>query len=268
VLYLLPALIGLFWGAPLLARELETGTWRLAWSQSVSRKRWVLTKLAVVALVAMATAGLFSLLIGWASSPVDWTLQFSGPNTVVSFDRLTPLLFGARGIAPIGYAAFAVVLGVTIGVLIRRTVPAMAVTLALFASLQIAWPLYVRPHLIPPATQTKPLGAIFRDMAVTANGHQMSIVGAWRATGGWLISNQTVTRAGQPFTGPAPRACVDGLSPACTAWIANQHLRQLITFEPASRFWPLQWSEAAIFVGFAVALAWLCAWRVSRRRFA
>jgi hypothetical protein len=53
-----------------------------------------------------------------------------------------------RDIAPIGYAALALVLGVTIGVLIRRTVPAMAVTLALFVGLQVVWPSLIRPHLI------------------------------------------------------------------------------------------------------------------------
>ena len=47
-----PALIGMFWGAPLIAHELETGTFRLAWTQSVSRRRWLLVKMGLVGLAA------------------------------------------------------------------------------------------------------------------------------------------------------------------------------------------------------------------------
>ncbi len=65
VLYLAPALIGIFWGAPLIARELETGTFRLAWNQSVSRARWTAVKLGLIGFAAVATAGLLSLMIGW-----------------------------------------------------------------------------------------------------------------------------------------------------------------------------------------------------------
>ena len=73
----LPAVLGMFWGAPLVARELESGTFRLAWTQGRSRMRWL------------------------------------GANF---------------GIVPLGYAAFALALGITAGVVIRRTLPAMAAT--------------------------------------------------------------------------------------------------------------------------------------------
>ena len=58
-------------------------------------------------------------------------------------------MFDARGIVPIGYAAFAFALGVTVGMLVRRTVPAMAITLAVFVAVQVAMPLLVRAHLMP-----------------------------------------------------------------------------------------------------------------------
>lgn len=58
IMYVVPALIGIFWGAPLMARELETGTHRLAWNQTVTRTRWLATKLAVVVTASAATAGL------------------------------------------------------------------------------------------------------------------------------------------------------------------------------------------------------------------
>ncbi|HWN60785.1 MAG TPA: ABC transporter permease, partial [Streptosporangiaceae bacterium] len=71
ILYLTPALIGLFWGAPLVTRELEAGTFRLAWNQSVTRTRWMAVKLALIGLATMVTAGLLSLLITWWAGPID-----------------------------------------------------------------------------------------------------------------------------------------------------------------------------------------------------
>ena len=109
---------GLFWGAPLVTRELEAGTFRLAWNQSVARTRWMAVKLAAVGLAAMLTAGLLSLMLTWWSGPVDTALALKSGNSI-SFIRVGPVLFAVRGIAPVGYAAFAFVLGVTAGVLVR-----------------------------------------------------------------------------------------------------------------------------------------------------
>jgi hypothetical protein len=152
VVMFVPAIIGLFWGAPLITRELEAGTHRLVWNQSITRTRWLAVKLTLTGLAAMAAAGLGSLAVTWWSSPID-KAGFS------RFPRLSPLIFDARGIAPIGYAAFAFALGVTIGILIRRTLPAMAITLTAFAIVQIAMPLMIRPHLIAPVRFTTAITA-------------------------------------------------------------------------------------------------------------
>ena len=142
----LPALIGLFWGAPLLTRELEAGTHRLVWNQSVTRTRWLAVKLALTGLAAMTAAGLGSLAVSWWSSPID--------KTAANVPQMGPVVFAARGIVPIAYAAFAFALGVTVGMLVRRTLPAMAITLAVFVAVQFAMPLLVRPHLVPPTRST------------------------------------------------------------------------------------------------------------------
>ena len=71
ILIVAPAIIGIFWGAPLVTRELEAGTFRLAWNQSVTRTRWLAVKLGLTGLAAMATAGLLSLMITWWASPID-----------------------------------------------------------------------------------------------------------------------------------------------------------------------------------------------------
>jgi ABC-type transport system involved in multi-copper enzyme maturation permease subunit len=268
LLYLVPGLIGLFWGAPLIAREFETGTLRLAWNQSVTRGRWLALKLGLVGLAAMVTAGLLSLLVTWWSSPLDRALAYAGPNAVIGLTRLDPTVFGARDIVPIGYAALALALGVTIGVLIRRTVPAMAVTLALFVALQVAWPNLIRPHLIPPKTFRARLTTNIQDLEVSQPGGRMTVQGAWHQAGAWVISNQTVTPSGRVFTGPATAACLGNNSQACMSWLLGQHLSQIVSYEPASRFWAFQWYETGVFILLAVALAGLCAWTLNRRRLA
>jgi ABC-type transport system involved in multi-copper enzyme maturation permease subunit len=138
VVIVVPAIIGVFWGAPPVARELETGTHRLVWTQSVTRTHWIAVKLGVVGLASMVVAGLFSLMVTWWSSPIDRVNVNQFP------------VFAERGIVPIGYAAFAFALGVTAGVVIRRTLPAMASALAGFVVARVVVTYAVRPNLEAP----------------------------------------------------------------------------------------------------------------------
>jgi hypothetical protein len=264
-LYLVPALIGIFWGAPLVARELETGTFRLGWNQSVTRTRWAVAKLAIVGLASMATAGLLSLMISWWAGPVDTALRDGGPNTHSGLTRIDPLVFGARGIAPIGYAAFAFALGVTAGLLLRRTLPAMALTLAVFLAVQLLVPTLVRPHLIPPEHTTSALAVSNVDLTIQNGGH-MIVTGPGNQPGAWVISNQTITPSGQVFDGPATSACLGNSFRACESWLAGKRLRQAVTYQPASRFWPLQWIETGLYLVLSAGLGWLCVWQIRRRR--
>jgi hypothetical protein len=266
--YVAPALIGAFWGAPLVARELETGTFRLAWNQSISRRRWLLIKVGLVGLVAMAIGGLLSLMVGWWAEPIYRLTGIATGRNSQSFSRLEPLLFGAHGIAPIGYAAFAFTLGVTAGLLIKRTIPAMAVTLAGFVFVQVAWPAWIRPRLLTPLHSTFPLTPSAIDGLEITNNSQMIIMGAVDKPGAWILSDQTVNSAGHVFSGPPTRACLSGGIQACNNSIGALHLNQLITYQPGSRFWAFQWYETGIFIVLAVALAWFCSMWISRRRLA
>ena len=270
VMYLVPALIGIFWGAPLISREFETGSFRLAWNQSVTRTRWALTKLSLIGLAAVAAAGLLSLAITWWASPIEEALSDGSSGT--HFLPLSPLVFGARGVAPLGYAAFAFALGVTAGVLIRRTVPAMAVTLVIFAGVQILMPTLVRPHLIPPLQATAPLNAASLNVIETnSNGNgpaTMTLVGNYSRPGAWIVSNQTITPSGRVFDGPPGGACASSSASQeeCNNWVNSQHLRQLITYQPESRFWPLQGAETGIYLVLTAGLGALCTWQIRRRR--
>ncbi len=266
IMYLAPALIGIFWGAPLIAGELQAGTQRIAWSQSVTRARWIAIKLCLVGLAAVATAGLLSLMISWWAGPIDHALTYGGQNSPITFSRFSPLVFAARGVAPLGYAAFAFALGVTVGVLLRRTLPAMAVTLLVFAAVQVLVPVFVRPNVIPPAHITAALNPRNNEMVISSPNNQVTLTGSDNLSGAWVLSDQTITPAGRVFTGPATQACLGSNAQACTNWIASKDLRQFVTYQPASRFWPLQWIETAIYLVLAAGLGWICALQVRRKR--
>ena len=262
LLYLTPGIIGVFWGAPLVTRELEAGTFRLAWNQSVTRTRWMAAKLAAGGLAAMVTAGLLSLIVTWWASPIDRAGGF--PITLGQLSRFSPMAFGARDIVPVGYAAFGFALGVAVGVLVRRTVPAMAITLAVFTAVQVIMPNVVRPHLLPPATATM---AVSVDLGTAVMGHNGQLtVPVTGLPGAWIFANRTITPAGRVFVLPDVPACQSGTQQQCDAWLATQHLRRQISYQPASRFWAFQCYETAIYLALALALAGLCVWQIRHRR--
>lgn len=258
VMYVVPALIGIFWGAPLIARELESGTHRLAWNQSVTRTRWLATKFTIVGAAAAATAGLLS----WAVTA--WAHHIDHATD----DRITPLVYGARGIVPIGYALFALTLGVTLGMLIRRTVPAMAATLGIYTATAISMPLWIRAHLLPASHVTTPLDlSSMIEFTIRQGDNRMNVIGKDAIPGAWVLSNQTITPTGQVFTGPAnAQYCGVGHAPnACQDWVGTLGLRQDLTYQPGNHFWPLQWAETGVLLAVAVLLAGFCFWWARRR---
>jgi ABC-type transport system involved in multi-copper enzyme maturation permease subunit len=258
IMYLTPLVIGAFWGAPLIARELEAGTHRLVWNQSVSRTRWLVMKLAIGGGAAMAFAGIASLLLTWWSGPIDKAGGF--PVGTSQLSRFQPLVFGTRGIVPIGAAALAFTIGITAGLLLRRVIPAMAVTLGLFAALLVAMPLAVSPHLVTPAQYTQPVTANLTTMTMTSSGQLNDPVTSM--PGAWILTDQVISKTGAVFTLPDVPACQTGTQAQCDAWLAAQPLRQHVVYQPASRYWTFQLLETLIWLALAVALAGLCLRRI------
>lgn len=279
-----PALIGIFWGAPLLAREFETGTYRLAWTQGVSRRRWLLDKLGIGALVSAVLSGALTVMITWWYRSRD---QVSTSPFQV-FDR--------RDIAPIAYALFAFAVGVLLGALIRRTLPAMAGTLAVFVLARIAVSIWIRPHLMAPKHLVSTLLPSGRTLAAqlaigSSNGGPVHVfVQAAGPGNSWTLSTGLVTPTGQRVSPAQLNAflhqhCANALANvppppgggkithAASADPGRQCLRLVahtydvsITYQPATRYWIFQWLEAAIFVALAL-IAVLATFRtVARRR--
>jgi hypothetical protein len=264
-----PAIIGIFWGAPLIARELETRTFNLAWTQSTTRIQWLVVKLTLTGLAAMAVTEALSLIYAWWASPITKAtrLGFSGPQ-LFSQGTFSSVIFASHGIVPLGYAAFAFALGTAAGALIRRTVPAMAVTLAIFAAVQVVMPLAVRPHLVAPSHTVAAI-----DAADLAYGSLNADVVPGQPDA-WIFSSQALNPAGQPVS-TIPAACNNanpsgekgGSTPITPAQcMQGRGYREAISYVPTSRYWSLQWTETAIFLALALVLAWFSFWRLGRRR--
>jgi ABC-type transport system involved in multi-copper enzyme maturation permease subunit len=135
----LPLLLGAFVGAPLVSRELEQGTYLLAWTQGVPRRRWLLAKLGMLfALTCLGFAALAGLMAWWAA-PADPLV-----GSWVTFE--------VRGLVPFAYAVFALALGVAAGAIVRQVVPAMFATAAIFVAGRLAVA-QLRPHFLPPVSQ-------------------------------------------------------------------------------------------------------------------
>ena len=260
-----PAITGIFWGAPLIARELETRTFALAWNQSITRTRWLVVKLTLTGLAAMAVTEALSLSYAWWADPIRKAIDLGGSTSLFSGGRFSSLIFATHGITPLGYAAFAFTRGTATGALIRRTVPAMAVTLAIFAAVQIAMPLGVRPHLIPPDRTVATIESVDLDFG------NLTATVVPGEPGAWILSSGAINAAGQTVS-TLPDACLGattlgpkiGSSPG--PCLQSHGFREAITYEPAGRYWPLQGIETGIFLALALALAGSCFWRLGRRR--
>jgi hypothetical protein len=263
-----PAIIGISWGAPLIARELETGTFRLAWTQDITRARWLTVKLTLVGLAAMAVTEGFSVMQAWWAAPISQAARIA-PNTPapLGFGPFSPLAFAAHGITPLGYAAFAFILGATAGIVLRRSVPAMGVTLAIFTAIQVAVPLWIRPNVFPPEHTTVAISSTNVTTQTNINDtFAVTVDFLPSQPGAWIISSGAVNAAGQPVSGiPAACGASGPSSPHLLPCLSRQGIRIDVSYQPVGRYWAFQWIETAIFIALASALTWYCFWYLVRR---
>jgi ABC-type transport system involved in multi-copper enzyme maturation permease subunit len=255
---IVPGLLGIFWGAPLVAHELETGTATFAWTQGVPRSRWLWTKVGLLLLAAALWGAAVAALVTWWSGPVN--AQQGSAFAVNNFDT--------QGIVPIGYAVFAMALGIAAGAVFRKTLPAIAVTIAGFIAVRLVIAEVLRQHLMPPVTAT---------FSMLSNGPS--------SPGWWVISQGMVGPNGHPLVGSGPNtgtfngtpisafpaACQQILNGtgntmnALNACLAKAGIQQTISYQPGYRFWPIQGIETGLYVLLATALL-AVAWYSLRRR--
>ncbi|SPL88292.1 putative transmembrane transport protein [[Actinomadura] parvosata subsp. kistnae] len=246
---LAPAMIGAFWGAPLLAREFEHGTHRLAWTQSVTRRRWLAAKIvglgAAVALGGLALSGMVG----------PWLAAFDVPPFDV--DRIDLRWFRLVGIVPAAWWLSAFVLGMAMGALLRRTLPAMAATLAVcalaFFGLLHAPPSYAAPQR---AVQTKVMEDPAPEDSLFVNAY-------WIDRNGTTFTHEQVTLA---LTGPCGTDGTEETAKTYATCSFSHGYRQVAEFHPADRFWQFQWTEAAILLVPALALGGVAVRRTLRPR--
>jgi ABC-type transport system involved in multi-copper enzyme maturation permease subunit len=240
LLQAVPALIGAFVGAPLLAREMETGTFRYAWTQGIGRWRWTLAKLVPLAAVVAAAAWAFSMLFSWYLQP------FSAAGYSIPF---ATDIFDLREVAFTGWTVAAFAIGALAGMLIRRVVPAIAATLAVYAGLAFTTALYLRQHYMTPLLTTN-----------------LNLPGS-----AWIV-NQWYTKDGR-YAFPARGSQIaSALQRACPS--ANNSPQQCLTqhgytwwasYQPGTRFWPFQWIEGGWLLALSVLLITATVWLVRRR---
>jgi hypothetical protein len=279
-----PPVIGAFWGAPLIARELETGTFRLAWSQGVSRTRWLAFKLGGPALAAAALTAVLSLGLTWWAGPIDRAVAAGGEAGVFGLPRMAPVLFSARGVVPVAYAVAAVCVGALLGLLTRRTVAALALTLVAMIGLLVVMMMFVRPHLMAPRVTSTAITAdnltgllIGGDPQDTARGRVLELRVGTAEPGGWELSNETVDRAGNVQSSLPPWVADCGRDPmmqnspdigkrnaTCFARLAAEGFHQQVRTQPQSHFWGLQWRESAVLLLVAAPATGACFARLRR----
>ncbi|GGK85439.1 transporter [Sphaerisporangium melleum] len=240
-----PALIGAFWGAPLLGREYERGTHRLAWTQSVSVRRWLLVELSVLGGAVVAGGLLLSLMVSlWRPvfrAGVDSTFGNIG-------------VFNMVGVAPAVWWLYAFALGTAAGALFRRTLPAMAlvvagVTVTMFTMFQLS------DHYAEPAR------AELSGTVVLDDPDARLVGGAWVEPSGREVA--------EPSGSGCPRQVDAGRSEKnARTWeecLFGKGYRYAVYYHPPSRFWRFQWTEAGILTLASVVLGGLAARRVLRR---
>jgi hypothetical protein len=252
-LVLLPALFGAFVGGPLVARDVEAGTHRFFWTQSITRRRWLASSTGAVLVTAAIAGTIFTLITG----------AWLHVTNRVTDERLADL-YEIQGVVPIAATVMTAAIGVLAGALIRRTLPAMAVTIGSFIVVRLVLAIVVRPRLMSPVT----LESAFR------GGDPMD------GTGAWILSEQMVDAAGNVLSrnGMLDVTALIGTCPSLPAGsgdrpgfekvdacLSELGARNVVRYHPGDRFWTFQILESLIMVGIAGVVVAAAFWVVRRK---
>ena len=233
----LPVLFGLFLGAPLLAREYESGTYRFAFTQAAGATRWLISKIVLLTVFTIAVTLAFTCVVIWWYAPL---VPLNGRLGNTSIQEIYGAVFVAR-------AVFALAVGVIAGALLRRVVPAIGVTLVVWVAVVVPSITQLRPHLLSPLTLVNggtPSGWVISDTWTDPSGHALNLE---------QVSDLTYN------------ASLAGHKLDMASYLAGQGYRHTVVYQPPSRFWPLQSIEAGGLAIVSVILLAATVWMVRRR---
>jgi uncharacterized membrane protein len=239
---IVPALAALLLAAPFVL-DLDNGTYRLYWTQSITRRRWITTKLALSVAASVAVAVCLVALATWSRSPLD---HLNG--------RMSSTAYDTEGIVPIAYALFVLGVAVAIGAVWRRTVPALLVAFGVYVVGRAVMDSWLRQRLLSPVKTT---------WAASRNGPNLNHA---------LVLNQYVSDKTGRELHSAGGGCfrssggLFGKTSVCVnPHAAGAHVYMTALYQPASRFWELQGVEFAVVAGIGVLLILAAAWWTNRR---
>jgi hypothetical protein len=246
-LLLLPAAFGAFLGGPLIARELETGTYRFAWTQGAGRTRWLLTKLTLIAVVLVAVTAGYGALYSWYNAPLDHVLP-TGFGDYLNFE-LEGIVFPVQTL-------LAFVAGVFTGLLVRRTMVAVGTVFLGSFGLLMATVFKLRQDYMAPLTTTDKPG--LRDWVVGTG---------FADPAGHLLSDSQSRSLYMKYVAQLPSG--DGPTSVHSApyrdWLQPRHYAIVTSYHPAGRFWPFQLIEVGWMGLLTLLLAIATVWLVRRR---
>ncbi|MDT7788419.1 MAG: hypothetical protein QOF58_6838 [Pseudonocardiales bacterium] len=242
-----PALMGVFVGAPLFAREFEQGTHALAFTQSVSRTRWMATKFVVAAVPALLFVIVFQLVVrSWLDAAGELGPLATGPFYFTTFE--------AQGVSPIAYTLFAYTLGMFAGALFKRTLVAMSLTLGVFVAVRVVLA-GTRESLITPA----------RVLSDDPSKPALADSGPLVVNSGFLDSSGAVVKDSTPLMNCASKGDAPVVTDLAACYKKNGLAQSYADIIPADQASTLHLLEASIFAGLAVLFVLGAVWAVRRQ---
>lgn len=237
---LIPGLIGVALAAPLLL-DRENGTTQLAWTQSITRQRWLATKGIVAVATVLVAGAAFSILFTWYERPFD--------RLYGRWDR-----FDFEGIVPIAYVLFALGLALAVGVLVRRSTAALIVAFGAYVAGRVFVESWLRQRFITPLSATWRLNAPGPNLS-----HTLVLREGPSDKAGHFFTGSSSAFQSCAKTGPKGDMTLD---PRCMAHHGAGFTHAL--YQPASRFWEFQGIETTLFAGVGLVLIAFAAWRFLR----
>ncbi len=219
-----PLLLGVFVGAPLVPHEIEQGTHRFIWTQSVTRRHWFWIKVGCLICATGMEAIILGGLLLWWEAPIETAL-----GIWQTYDVQVVVLFG--------YTLFSLVLGICLGTIIQKTVPAMGLTLLLFLVFRLGIEDILRPYFLPALVMDDKFPGSYSSLSKN-----------------WVLSQQLVDQQGHPVNMPLVCSIVTQTQGSIGTCLQKYGIHNIVVYHPVNQFWAFQGIEVMIFLGFALIL--------------